>query len=365
VKKSKNLQKAIVSVLALLLIILFVKANIFKNSLSGQLPILDFDNYYAVSNLIKDGVNPYLTGLMASAGPPLVFLYFFPFSFLNITVARFATTFINIGAGFLACYLLAKKFFPKYKALSFLFFSLAFFSAFPTRFSIGMGQPDILVALLIAIVITQESQLLKAFCISAMSVIKTIYLFCTIPFARNRKFIKYFILATALFLAVSFLFLKPAWFPYYFRSIFPNLNNTPLPTSGLDYYNQSLKSTFYRIDLSNLYPFIFWPILAIAALVVFLTQSFELATITTLLLSPISWQHYYVSLFPIFIAAFAKMHKNPKNILLFVMSILLWSVDFPWLHNAQVNLINGILASHFFISGCILYFLMYNASKND
>jgi len=360
VKKSKILRKLINSSLIIILVVLFTKISLLQRIFFQKTPLYDFDLYYSLINSIKHGINPYSPGLTFSLGPPLVFLYFFPFSFLALEKARVVATLINITSGFVLCFLLAKKFNKKYLLTTFLVLVIVFFSAFLPRYSLGMGQPSILLTLFITYIICSKNSVLKGISLAIASSLKTILLFPILAFIKNKKFLIVFLLTLVLLTLLSLTFIKVDWYKYYFQNIFISLNNSPLASSGIDSYNQSLKSTLFRFGLFDLYKIIFIPVLIIASLFIAITANFELSVITAILLSPISWQHYFVVLFPIFVAAVFKMKWNFKNLSIFTVSFILWFVQFPWLNSSKVGLVTSILASHFFISGLMLFYLIWN-----
>jgi len=363
VKKSKILPKLINSFLIILLVFLFTKISLFGKIFFQNTPLYDFDLYYTLIENIKSGINPYSPNLTFSLGPPLVFLYFFPFSFFELSIARILATTINITAGFFLCFLLAKKFNKEYLLTTFLILSILFFSSFLPRFSLGMGQPSILLTLLVTLVIVSKNSFWKGIILAGVASIKTIFIFPILSFVRNKKLILSFLLTIIFFVLLSLLFIKPDWYVYYFQTVFSKLNGSPMVSSELDYYNQSLKSTFFRLGIIDSYKYLFFPILTISSVIIAITGSFELSIIATLLLSPVSWQHYFTVLFPIFIVVGFTMKKNLKNMFLFALSFFLWFFEFPQLHTASTGLINGISASHFFISGLFLFYLIWTTKK--
>jgi len=361
VKKSKILPKLINSFLIILLIFIFTKISLFGKIFFQNTSLYDFDLYYSLSENIKNGVNPYSPHLTFSLGPPLVFLYFFPFSFFDLPTARILATTVNIVSGFFLCFLLAKKFNKKYLLTTFLCLSILFFSSFLPRFSLGMGQPSILLTLLVTLVIVSKNSFWKGVLLAITASIKTIFIFPITSFVKNKKVIFSFLLAIIFLLLLSLVFIKPEWYVYYFQTIFSKLNSSPVFSSGLDYYNQSLKSTFYRLGIIDSYKYLFYPILAIISGVIAAVGSFELSAIMVLLLSPVSWQHYFTVLFPIFIVVVFRMEKGRKNFFLLMLSFFLWFFEFPQLHTMENSLINGISASHYFFSGLLLFFLVWRS----
>jgi hypothetical protein len=112
------------------------------------------------------------------------------------------------------------------------------------------------------------------------------------------------------------------------------------------------------LGIIDSYGYLFFPILIAVSLLLVIVGSFELSVIATILLSPVSWQHYFTILFPIFVFVFFTMKKNIKNLLVFTFAFILWFIEFPWIHYTTPNLLTGLLASHYFISGLLLSFLL-------
>lgn len=356
VKRSKVIPKLINSILIIVLVILFTKISLFERIFFQGTSLYDFDLYYILIENIKNSVNPYSPWLIYTVGPPLLFLYYFPFSFLKLTDARILVTIINIASGFILCFLLGRKFNKKYLLTTFLTLSIIFFSAFLPRFALGNGQPSILITLLITLVIISKNSFWKGIFLALAASIKTIFLFPVLSFLKDKKFLIAITLSFFLLTLISLTFIKIDWYIYFFQKIFPDLNNSPTPLSGLDYYNQSLKSTFFRLGIIDSYKFLFFPILVVASLLLIIMGSFELSVIATILLSPVSWQHYFTILFPIFVLVFFTMKKNIRNLSVFTLAFILWFIEFPWIHNTTPNLLSRLLASHYFISGFLLSF---------
>lgn len=353
-----GLKKLKILLIALNLFI-FLKPNFYLNELSGKTPLLDFDAYRLLVERAKNGLNPYLSGGMITLGPPPVLFYFLPFSFIGIEAGRSLSTLLNITCGFLLCYLLAKNYYPKRLTIVFPILSAVLFSSFPVRFSVGMGQPGLLISLLIGIVIIKSKENLKSYSLAALLIVKSFFLVSLLPFLlKNRKILIKTLITLAVIILLGFPFLKPEWYSYYFAKEFPGIFSNRSSPTGLDYYNQSLRSTLFRLGMGSVYEVLFLPLLISTGAFIILTSNFGLSVISAILLSPVSWQHYYVAFFPIFVMLFAGSKKSLKNIFLISFAFLLWWIEFPWLQGAKVNLVNGILASHYFISGLILSFLL-------
>lgn len=372
VKKLKNLlrknksrvQHILIPILVFLNLFILLKPNLYFSRLSGSTPLLDFDAYITLVKSAKEGLNPYTSKGMTTLGPPPVLLYFYPFSFVKIEIGRSLTTLLNIVSGFWLCFLLAKNYYPKRKVLSFLILLALLFSSFPVRFSIGMGQPGLFIALLITCIVINKKNNINSLFLVILSVIKSFFVVSLLAFLKNNRKV---VLTTLVFLSaivlITFSFLKPEWYLYYITNNLTRLFSTHATFSWPDYYNQSLGNTLYRLSLGNLYRFLFLPLSLLSGVAIFLTSNFALSIVITVILSPVSWQHYYVVIFPIFVMLFATLKKSPKSFLLILISFFLWWIEFPWMHQANFNLLNGLLASHYFFSGLILSLLLVYKKK--
>jgi hypothetical protein len=180
---------------------------------------------------------------------------------------------------------------------------------------------------------------------------------------RNIKLVTKTLLVIILFILLLLPIIKPSFYSYY---LFQK-TKTILPVFGknlsLDYYNQSVPSTLSRLGIirnqGGLYLLIFLTLVYLT----FRSSNLLLGLLSSIILSPVAWQHYFAVLFPIFVAVFVNLKKKPVNILLFSVAIFFWWIEFPWLHLSSSNFINGILASHYFISALILIFLILSNSK--
>ena len=139
----------LVLVFILLNILILIKLNFFVPLLLGQTPMLDFDNYYRLTKDLLQGMNPYSVNYMITWGPPLIFIYYLPFQLFNLENARTLTTLFSLISGILTCSLLAKNLFSKDRLMSFLILTVILLSSFPARFSLEMGQPNLIIMFIV------------------------------------------------------------------------------------------------------------------------------------------------------------------------------------------------------------------------
>src|SRR4030042_4274717 len=371
-KDKKNDKKPKIEVYLLLFLLifnflLFLKLKFYFSRLTGNITLLDFDAYFRLIEEIKKGINPYTIAHMQTLGPPAVFLYFLPFSVFPINIARGLFTFINISCGFLSCFLLASHFLPKGKFSIFLILNLILFSAFPVRFSIESGQPILVICFLVTLLVCKPKTKYSNILLSLVIIIKTNYLIAlTALIRKNLKLVIKTILTTLLILIFSFPVVKPSFYSFFISHKTQNILPAPGRNISLDYYNQSIPSTLTRLGVikyqKEIYIFI---ILALVYLMI-KTSNLSLGILFSIILSPMSWQHYYAAIFPIFVLTFFKLKKTSSFLkIMFLLSGFLWWIDFPLLHQAEKNFVNGLLASHYFISAILLIVIVTYVKKGS
>jgi hypothetical protein len=345
-------------------VLLLIKLNFFTPLLSGKTPLYDFDYYYRLSSEIKAGINPYTVPYLQTLGPPLVILYFLPFSYLPLSLARGVFTSLALVSGYLACYLLAKKYFSKQKASAFLILASLFFSSFPTRLSIELGQSILPIVFLLTVVLITKSPFIQGFFLAVASGIKTFLLITLLSFIRKKRetFIWTLVVLTSLFL-VSLSLVSPEWYRFYLQKKLPGLlaNGSII---GLDYYNQSIRSTLHRLFLDGFYLPLYLSAAVLSSGYLIAFGNFEAAIILAVLLSPISWQHYFALLFPVLVVVFSRISRSFTNLIIFSFALFLWWIEFPWLHHASHTFLKGFLASHYFLSGMLIIFLIFTNRKS-
>ena len=126
----------------------------------------------------------------------------------------------------------------------------------------------------------------------------------------------------------------------------------------LNYYNQSIPARLNVLGLEHT-ALLFYVVLALIILMcVYNSGNIMLGIIASIILSPVSWQHYYAVLFPVFIFTFVNTKNIRYRILLLIAYLLFW-IEFPFLHNTGVNLFTALISSHYLISAIILFTLIF------
>jgi hypothetical protein len=348
--------------LLLMLVNVLVLAKVFSVTAFFQQTRnqVDFDkSYYPSVQYIREGLNPYTGSYMQTLGPPLVFLYFLPFSLMDLHTAQTVNLVINLAAGYLTCLVLAVRFFPKVKAIAFGGLSLLFYGSFLSRYSLQMGQPNLVIALLVALVISTVK--FRQFLLCTLVVMKTFFVLPFLPTtsinskAGRREVIKN-AMSLILVLVISLLFIKPAWYKDYSFRRFTTLQffQTPPASNSLQYENQTFKTTLFRLGLGNIYIYLYVGLIVFCLVWLLVHPNLEVSLLFSFIISPVLWQHYFIALFPMFVKTFVEVRTRSYTMMwMVVAAFVLWWPDLR-LWDWPVNWGTGILASHFFIALAIL-----------
>lgn len=325
----------------------------------GSRRLMDFDNYYRMAKDLLTGQHPYRLDYPQTLGPPLVLVIYLPFALFPLNQARIFITIANLFSAYLLSYLLAKKFFINQKWLVSLTLNLLLLSSFPARFNLLMGQPNLLIALLLTIFLTTNQPCLQGACLAIATAIKSFLGFSLLSLLKkNTKALKWFFIFLLGIMLVFFFVIKPSYYLDFFKERFFKTTFSPTHPHNLDYYNQSLKSTLFRLGIGESYSFIYPLFLISAGSYLFSSANLEAGVVLALLISPVCWQYYFVMTFPITIKLFKKIIFKPKLFALLGLSFALWWGEMPWLHQVPINFLNGLFASHYFLSALILLLLI-------
>lgn len=305
--------------------------------LTGQVPLMDFDIYYQTARDVMAGQHPLSLPYMQTGGPPSVILPFIPFSFLPLTVARAVMTWVSLLAIVITAYVMAKTCFKKEVFLATIILASVWLMAFPSRFNLGQGQPNLLVMLLAALVLTSKGALAAAL----MAVVKTNYLVVFASFSPKKLMSS--ILMFMVFVGLGFGVIKPSYYADFVRERGGATISYGAEIIDVDYYNQSLKSTLSRFGVEKIYAPVFWVLAVGSGIYLFRSKNIAAGILLSLLLSPILWQHYVVVAYPVVVGLFK---KRPW---MSALGMGLISMELPWVHGQALTLINSLPASHYFM----------------
>lgn len=331
--------------------------------LMGSVPLFDFDIYWQMARDVMKGMHPYELAYMQTSGPPLVIVPFFIFSFMSLVPARAVMTMITILCVAVSSWLLSIQISKdtKQRIFAFLLIQFFFWLAFPTRFTLLLGQPNSVLVLFVTVLVLYSNKEKLSGVLSALSLIfKTNYVFILFTQLRSPKKIITSILAVLAIIVISSAWLKPVYYTDYLSQKAEGYIASPQHNTTTDYYNQSLRSTLNRVGLGNAFQVVWMALLIFSVYQLIKTRDLELGVLTSLLVSPIIWSHYVIVVYPFIIlrliAWWKKRDKVPfwKWLLLLIIAILL-TIEIKSLHQAQLTVVTGIIASHYFIGLALLF----------
>jgi len=244
---------------------------------------------------------------------------------------------------------------PERRMLGTLFLSLLLLLSFPVRFNFDVGQLNLVVMLLAAVVLTTTNQRVQGVAAGIMAVIKTNYVLLLLGLLKHSRSAVIMAVITLCFSAfLSLILLRPTAYRTFFSERAQGTILSSSPTVDVDYYNQSLRATMARFHIEQWYPTVFI-VFAFAGLVyVQKTGDVYSGLLLSLLLSPVVWQHYIPVMYPAFILRGHQMIKARRVQWSFGFSALLLVAHLPWLHGMRAVFPYNILASHYFIGLVIL-----------
>lgn len=341
-----NLSFIKIFILILISLSLFRTLLILWNSL-----LLDFGIFYSASSSILNGINPYTdTGLFTRLNyPPISLLIFYPLHLLPFILASKVWIILSVGFLFVTILLLHKL--QPVSSLTLCLISLFTVISFPFKFTLGMGQINLLILLLIvsSIYLLENKKYIFAGLLLGISVmVKLFPVVYLIPLLikKNRKIILYVSISILFLVLVSIILLGRDINIYYVREILPPLFSNHY---GGAYYNQSITGTFERLNI----PF---SILLLSRILIFLYTiynlvklnknlfyDFSLLIVTVLLINSFTWQHHLVLLILPYYYLVSKIRTK----------LFLTAVFISYLLSAY-NIKNPVLFTHTFVGNLIL-----------
>lgn len=114
----------------------------------------DFVTQYIVPKIVFSGGNPYLGGdglFTPQVYPPTTFLFFVPFTYLPIGIASFLYTFLSVVSLIVSLFLLSKIVGERFLSMQNLGLMTLAFIYFPVKFTLGMGQINLYILLLLVL----------------------------------------------------------------------------------------------------------------------------------------------------------------------------------------------------------------------
>ncbi len=314
-----SLTKIILTILWLVSFVIFLK------------PILspyyqDFSSYYVGASMLAHGGNPYLAGNNgAFLYPPFALLFFFPLTFLPLIIAGKVFVIFSISCLFVSLLILLKLFKISFTSVLGIFLLTLVFNFFPEKFTLGMGQINNVILLLICLFvycyIKKKDHLAGIFLAFAIMLKLTpLILIFMLLIDKRWKMLLTTIITLLCMIIIVVIFVPSTATLYFLQTTLPGLGTS---WKG-DYYNQAL-SGFLQRDLPDL--FLRQTLRTILSALLFLASLFfiwryhkknddsrllslSLFMTLALIINVFSWQHHFVWLLPPLLIIFMYIKKN-------------------------------------------------------
>jgi alpha-1,2-mannosyltransferase len=310
--------------------------------------------------------------------PPFVAILFSIFSCMPLNIAGILWVILSVFFLLTSLYLVFKLFNIKFFSPIALFLSSLVFISFPVKFTLGMGQLNLLVLLLIVLILyfyIKGKDSYAGVFLGTSIMLKLFPILLLLYFFLFKKY-KILLYAIAVFLGlggISYLIIKPEINNYYWQNLPNILNSTPEA-----YYNQALSGFLRRqfnnqllAELLRIIISLFFIIFSILLIIKKgignfskKTLGFGLIILLNVLINGHSWQHHFVWLILTFLIVFFYININklsPKNYIFLGISYVLVSSNIRY-----PNLISTILQSHVFFGSLLLWMIMVcYLFKND
>jgi hypothetical protein len=320
--------------------------------------LLDFSVYYHASTLAVHHLNPYLIDnssklqyLYPSFG--LFFMFWLPL--LRLEIMEKIWILCSIGSFIFTIYILSKL--QKYSFLTISLFFLGCVVSFPFKFTLGMGQINLIIMLLIVLFlyfVNGKPFISSAFLASAIA-LKLFPILFLLPLFLHKKL--KIVIMTALIL-LSLVLFSLVYFGvslnlyYLIHMMIPLLAQN----SGVQYYNQSMAASMNRMGIPHTLS-IFFNILVLLISIFLIVkkklsvhESLLVFIPTILLINSVTWQHHLI-LIAIPIYFLIKYVKKMIILIYMLTAIVLLSINIP--HSFEQY--QGIILSHGFLGVFIIW----------
>ncbi|HSD98535.1 MAG TPA: glycosyltransferase 87 family protein [Patescibacteria group bacterium] len=307
----------------------------------------DFSIFYYAARDVLHGITPYNDKTLFTAFnyPVATTIFFMPFTFFSFKISQSIFTITNAVALFSAILFTYKSLQKKIVVWQFLVVASFALLAFPTKFTFGMGQTNLIAyALLLAgfFLFSKTKRIKSAFLFFLCAMLlKPILFFTLLVFLFEKQYTYFFSLCIAI---AFFVFLIPILFHLPNSNVIFLQNILHQSLAGREvYYNQGFLGFIARLTNNlalrtivttgitvPLLFFVFWKIRSIS-----FVSKLSLLLTTLLLIDPLSWQHHFVFLLLPFLLTYFLVTKQKLHqkfyLLLFVMSYLFvaWNFKTP------------------------------------
>ncbi len=321
----------------------------------------DFQVLWLAAKDLLTSSNPYQNPqIFTGVGyPPNTLLFYLPLTIMNYQLAQNLFTLLSLlsilGIIYLSLNLLKIK--PTYILEISIF--IVVIIAFPTKFTLGMGQNNLITFFLLLLsfyLYLKKNYKWTGIVLGLSFSFKTIFIYFLIYYILKKewKVIVYSILTLILTTIIIYLIRGNLYlYSYYTQVVLPPLSRF----EGREiYYNQGLSGFISRmvtdIDLrKNLTALTSLILISVNAYIIFTKNKFDLVIsftiITLLLLDSLAWQHHFVFLIFPFIVLI-KYSKSVMSIIVILSSYVLAAINVPDI---------TFLSSNLFFATLLLYIM--------
>jgi len=330
----------------------------------------DFQVLWLTSKDLLIGKNPYLNQVIFTGVgyPANSLLFYIPLTLLPYRAAQGIFIALSFTSFFAVVYLSLKIVSGRVNWLHFMVASTIGLWAFPLKFTLGMGQNNLLALfiLLLCLYFSKKKPSLAGIILGIAISFKTIFAFFLLFFILKRKWklLIYSALTILIFIFITILLSNLNLYIFYLQKVIPPLLNY----SGREiYFNQGFMGFISRVSsdiplratINNIFS-----VLVLAAITAFSLMrknyllTFSLFVVSLVLLDSLSWQHHFVWLiFPYILIGYSLVKFRLKKLFFpFVVSLFLvgWNFKNPALFSYfPVSLI----LSNTFYGGVILWII--------
>lgn len=330
----------------------------------------DFDTYYFGVRTFLHGGNPYFgtqqNGL-AFLYPPPALLLLLPLSLLPLALASKAFTIASLGCLIASITLLFRGLKLKAFSLVGIFLIILVANFFPLKFTLGMGQINNVVLLLVSVFLFNylkgREQLAGVFLGLSLAIKLTPVLLIVYLVVQRRWAVLLGVAAPVVVVStVTMLLVKPSITSYFLHTSLPALANS---WKG-DYYNQAFSGWLMRDVASPMLRDVLRLLFAglLPTVTFFLVWKgghdrrstlLGVSAVLTLglMVNSFSWQHHYVWLLVPLLATFAVIrqdHLSWRYYLVLGLSYILMAINL-----ANPNMVAVPLQSHVLYGALLLY----------
>lgn len=339
----------------------------------------DFEVYYGATKQLVSGINPYAQSeLYTGFGyPPFTAMVFLPFLLAPLKISQgifIVLSFVSIP---FIVWMLVSLFKNKaVRRIDIFVYSSIVFLLFPTRFTLGMGQSNLITLLFIcaSLFVWKRSKSIFAGILFGVAICFKPHLILLLPFMLLTGEWVFVTRSLGIVLGAGIgsilLFGAERYFQY-----FTDMVMVLLPYSGRGiYYNQGFAGFFARmipqqpaelftvVSSCILYGF---GLLSVWKNRISLPLAISLGLCIMVLIEPLSWQHHGVFLLPSCFFLVSLIRKYTLSVFIFVCSLFLIGYNIRQPLNFETGSIGMLILSHGFVGTMEITGLMLFAVRKQ